>query len=103
MSDLWISMRPYPGRLNHVLRAMVACTIVVIMSQSLQVPLLALSLITVFFVTQTNIVVTRLTGILFIVGSTFSILLSLMVLKVTWNTPFLRILISFTLFLSACF
>jgi multidrug resistance protein MdtO len=48
MSDLWISMRPYPGRLNHVLRAMVACTIVVIMSQSLQVPLLALSLITVF-------------------------------------------------------
>ncbi|MFP9430949.1 FUSC family protein [Enterobacter sp. LM3] len=103
MSDLWISMRPYPGRLNHVLRAMVACTIVVIMSQSLQVPLLALSLITVFFVTQTNIVVTRLTGILFIVGSTFSILLSLMVLKVTWNTPFLRILISFTLFFVSVF
>lgn len=103
VSDLWVSLRPYPGRLNHVLRTMVACTIVVIMSQSLQVPLLALSLITVFFVTQTNVVVTRLTGLLFIIGSTLSILLSLLVLKVTWDTPFLRLLISFTLFFVSVF
>ena len=103
VSDLWVSLRPYPGRLNHVLRTMVACTIVMIMSQSLQVPLLALSLITVFFVTQTNVVVTRLTGLLFIIGSTFSILLSLLVLKVTWDTPFLRLLISFALFFVSVF
>lgn len=102
-SDFRVSMRPYPGRLNHVLRAMVACTIVVIVSQSLQVPLLALSLVTVFYVTQTNLVVTRITGLLFIAGSSGAILLSLLVLEVTWDAPFLRILISFAIFLSACF
>ena len=101
--DIWIAMRPYPGRINHVFRALIASTIVVIVSQSLQVPWLALSLITVFFVTQTNVVVTRLTGMLFIVGSTLSILLSLLVLKVTWNTPFLRILISCAVFFISVF
>lgn len=101
--EFWVAMRPYPGRMNHVFRALVASTIVMIVSQSLQVPLLALSLITVFFVTQTNVVVTRLTGVMFIVGSTLSILLSLLVLKVTWNTPFLRILISFAIFFFSVF
>ncbi|MEB6622844.1 FUSC family protein [Enterobacter roggenkampii] len=101
--DFWISMRPYPGRMNHVLRTLVASSIVVIISQSLQIPLLALSLITVFFVTQTNYVITRLTGMLFIVGTTLSVLLSLLVLNVTWNTPFLRILISFTIFFISVF
>ncbi len=102
-SDFRVSMRPYPGRLNHVLRAMVACTIVVIVSQSLQVPLLALSLVTVFYVTQTNLVVTRITGLLFIAGSSGAILLSLLVLEVTWDAPFLRILISFAIFFICVF
>lgn len=97
------ALLPYPGRANHVLRALVSCTIVVIISQSLQVPLLALSLIAVFFVTQTNVVITKLTGALFIVGSTVAIALSLLILKVTWDVPFLRILTAFTVFLGSVF
>lgn len=44
-------LMPYPGRVNQVLRTVLACTLVVIISQTLQIPWLALSLIAVFFVT----------------------------------------------------
>ena len=70
----------YPGRANQILRTTVACIIVVILSQTLQIPDLALSLIVVFFVTQTNIVVTKLTGLFFIIsialaGHVFNVLM----------------------------
>ncbi|ALR76618.1 hypothetical protein AO703_09990 [[Enterobacter] lignolyticus] len=103
LSGLMQALMPYPGRSNHVLRALVSCTAVVIISQSLQVPLLALSLITVFFVTQTNVVVTKLTGLFFILGSTAAIAVSLLILKITWDVPFLRIMAAFSVFFASVF
>lgn len=84
----------YPGRANQILRTTVACIIVVILSQTLQIPDLALSLIVVFFVTQTNIVVTKLTGLFFIISITLAVATSLLILKITWDAPFLRILLA---------
>lgn len=84
----------YPGRANQILRTTVACIIVVILSQTLQIPDLALSLIVVFFVTQTNIVVTKLTGLFFIISIALAVATSLLILKITWDVPFLRILLA---------
>ncbi|TBL62148.1 FUSC family protein [Hafnia alvei] len=84
----------YPGRANQILRTTVGCIIVVILSQTLQIPDLALSLIVVFFVTQTNIVVTKLTGLFFIISIALAVAASLLILKITWDVPFLRILLA---------
>lgn len=97
------ALLPYPGRANHMFRALVSSAIVVIVSQNLQVPLLSLSLIAVFFVTQTNVVITKLTGILFFIGSTFAIALSLLILKVTWDMPHLRLVAAFSAFFACVF
>lgn len=96
-------LKPYPGRGNLVLRTVLACTIVVIVSQTLQIQWLALSLISVFFVSQTNVVVTRLTGMLFIVATTVAVALSLLLLQVAWNTPLLRIIVASLIFLISVF
>lgn len=85
-------MQPYPGRLNLMLRTVLGCALVIITSMTLQVPFLALSLIVVFYVTQTNVVMTRLIGILFLVGATLAIGVSILLLKYTYGFPLLRIL-----------
>ncbi|WP_110915594.1 FUSC family protein [Enterobacter roggenkampii] len=103
MKNITQALLPYPGRANHMLRTLVSSAIVVIVSQSLQVPLLALSLISVFFVTQTNVVITRLTGLLFFAGSTFAIALSLLILKITWDVPLLRLVAAFSAFFTCVF
>lgn len=100
---LWQDLLPYPGRKNQVCRTVLASILVVIISQMLQIPWLALSLITVFFVSQTNVVLTRLTGMLFLVGTTFAVSLSLLMLQVTWNVPLLRIVIASAIFLVSVF
>ncbi|ELA8350205.1 FUSC family protein [Vibrio alginolyticus] len=94
---------PYSGRANQVLRTVLACAIVVLISQTLMVPWLALSLVVVFFVTQTNVVVTRLTGVLFILAATLAIALSLLIIIVTWNAPLLRILSACIIFFGSVF
>ncbi|MGN7741543.1 FUSC family protein [Pseudomonas sp. 22526] len=85
-------LRAYPGRLNLMLRSLLGCTLVIVVSMTLQVPFLALSLTVVFYVTQTNVVVTRLVGSLFVVGSTLAVGLSILLLKFTYDQPLLRIL-----------
>nr|WP_230459522.1 FUSC family protein [Burkholderia ubonensis] len=63
---------------------------------ALQVP--ALSLIVVFFVTQANVVVTRVIGTLFIIGSTVAVASAILVLKLTYDYPLPRILLASALF-----
>ncbi|GAB7524045.1 FUSC family protein [Paraburkholderia sp. 2C] len=84
-------MRVYPGRANVMLRTLLSSAIVIVASMALQVPLLALSLIAVFYVTQANVVVTRLIGILFFVGSTLAIGVTIVLLKFTYAYPLVRI------------
>ncbi|MGF6483894.1 FUSC family protein [Paraburkholderia sp. JPY419] len=90
--------RAQPGRANVMLRCVFACAIVITISMTLQVPFLALSLLVVFYVTQSNVVMTRLVGVVFVVGVTLAIGSAILVLKLTFDYPLLRILLSAALF-----
>jgi multidrug resistance protein MdtO len=91
-------LRPFPGRANVALRCVLSSALVMINSMALSVPLLALSLLVVFYVTQANVVLTRLVGVLFIIGATVGIGLATFVLKCTFDYPLLRILLASAIF-----
>lgn len=84
-------LRPFPGRANTTLRCVVTSAIVIVTSMTLQVPFLALSLICVFYVIQSNVVITRLAGMLFLLGAFLAIGLSLLIIKYTFDYPLLRV------------
>lgn len=96
-------LAPYPGRVNIMLRCMLTSAIVIVVSMALQVPSLALSLLVVFYVTQSNVVVTRLVGVMFIAGSTLAIGLSILLLKLTFDYPLLRIVAASLLFFGSVY
>src|ERR1700739_4853796 len=96
-------LAPFPGRVNVMLRCMLTSAIVIVASMALEVPELALSLLVVFYVTESNVVVTRLAGAMFIVGSTLAIGLSILVLKFTFDYPLLRITIASLLFFGSVY
>ncbi|KWR90495.1 FUSC family protein [Cupriavidus sp. IDO] len=96
-------LSPYPGRVNIMLRCMLTSAIVLVVSMALQVPELPLSLLVVFYVTQSNVVVTRLVGVMFMVGSTLAVGLSILVLKLTFDYPLLRIVAASALFFGSVY
>jgi multidrug resistance protein MdtO len=96
-------LAPFPGRLNVMLRCILTSAIVIVASMALEVPELALSLLVVFYVTQSNVVVTRLVGVMFIVGSTLGIGLSILLLKFTFDYPLLRIVVASLLFFGSVY
>jgi multidrug resistance protein MdtO len=86
-----------------MLRCTLTSAIVIVASMALEVPELALSLLMVFYVTQSNVVVTRLVGIMFIVGSTVGIGLSILLMKFTFDYPLPRIVIASLLFFGSVY
>lgn len=86
-----------------MLRSLLASALVILISMTLQVPFLTISLIVVFYVTQANVVLTRLVGIMFVVGSTLGITVAILLLKFTFDEPFLRILAATALFATCVF
>lgn len=103
LENIQNALLPYPGRMNQTVRTVISCVLVVIISLSLQIPYIPLSIIVVFFLTQTNIVITKIIGFLFIIAGTLAILVSLLIIIITWNSPFLRILLSSLVFLISFF
>jgi multidrug resistance protein MdtO len=91
-------LAPYPGRANVMLRCVLTSAIVIVISNTLEVPALAVSLLVVFYVTQSNVVITRLAGVMFLVGSTLAIGLSILLLKFTFEYPLIRIVAASVLF-----
>ncbi|WP_296650962.1 FUSC family protein [Paraburkholderia sp.] len=96
-------LAPFPGRTNVMLRSVLTSAIVIVASMALEVPSLALSLLVVFYVTQANVVMTRLVGLMFIVGSTFAIGLSILMLKLTFDYPLVRIVVASGLFFASVY
>ncbi|CAD6554991.1 Multidrug resistance protein MdtO [Paraburkholderia kirstenboschensis] len=96
-------LAPFQGRLNVMLRCMLTSAIVIVGSMTLEVPELALSLLVVFYVTQSNVVLTRLVGLMFMVGSTLGIGLSILLLKFTFDYSLLRIVIASLLFFGSVY
>src|ERR1700756_5616485 len=91
----WLDeLAPLPGRMSVTLRCLVGAAIVIVVSMTLQVPDLAVSLIVIFYVTQSNVVITRITGILFFVGVTLAVSSAIVVLKLTFDYPLLRIVLA---------
>lgn len=108
MKPGWINgiideLRPTPSSLNMVGRALVSSLIIIVVSQTLQVPFLALSLLTAFFITQSNVVISRMVGVLFLVSATAAIGTTILILKLTYNDPLLRIVLSSGLFFLCVF
>lgn len=100
---LFSELHPYNGRINIVMRIVLASAIVMIVSQFLQIPQLAISLIVIFFVTQSNVVLTKITGAMFILGSTIAIGASILIIMYTYDSPLLRLLLSISVFLICTF
>ncbi|MGF6446547.1 FUSC family protein [Paraburkholderia youngii] len=96
-------IRAYPGRANVMLRCVLASALVITASVALQVPFLAVSLIVVFYVTQSNVVMTRLIGVLFMLGSTLAVGSAILVIKFTYDFPLLRILLAAALFFASVY
>jgi multidrug resistance protein MdtO len=91
-------LAPFPGRTNVMLRALLTSAIVIVASMALELPELPLSLLVVFYVTQSNVVITRLVGLMFIIGSTLAIGGSILLLKFTFDYPLIRIVVASALF-----
>lgn len=85
-------LAPFPGRIDAVWRFLLSSALVIVISMALQVPFLALSLITVFFTAQENTVLTKLSGIVLMIGTTLAVAASILLLKLTLDYPLLRIL-----------
>ena len=100
---LHAELAPYPGRFNAVLRCLLASGLIIVTSMALEVPWLALSLIVVFYVTQSNVVITRLVGTMFLVGSTLAIGSAILLLKFTFDYPLLRIVTACVLFFGSVY
>lgn len=96
-------LAPFPGRLNPVLRTLISSTLVIVISMTLQIPFLALSLIMVFFITQANAAVTRMVGMMFVIGIPLSTAIGALLLKYTFGYPLLRIVAASAIFCTCMF
>ena len=96
-------LAPFPGRSNVLTRCVLASALVILTSMTLEVPELALSILVVFYVTQSNVVVTRLVGAMFVVGSTLAIGTSIVLLKYTFDSPLERIVVASALFFASVY
>ncbi len=96
-------LAPVPGRFTTLWRYLIACAIVIVVSMALQIPFLALSLIAVFSTIQQNTFMTRLSGLVACVGVALAAACTLLLLRLTFDVPLLRILGSMLILLGAMY
>ena len=88
----------FPGRGNVMLRCVLGSAIVIVASMTLQVPELALSLMALFYVTQSNVVLTRMVAVGLVIGSTCAVAAAIVLYVLTFNYPLLRITVASAIF-----
>ena len=81
-------------RMDGFIRLMISSAICIVISMALQVPLLGITVVIIYFISQDNIVLTRTLCIAAVVAGTIGAVVSVLVLKVSIDIPFLRILLS---------
>ncbi|WP_260854388.1 FUSC family protein [Paraburkholderia sp. BCC1884] len=91
-------LAPYPGRGNVTLRCVLGGAFVIIVSMTLRVPELPLSLLVIFYVTQSNIVLTRVIAANLVIGVTFAVACVVALYAIAFGYPMLRILIASAIF-----
>ncbi len=92
-----------PGRANATLRLTLSCTLLTILFLSLQIPFLAVAIIVVFYVSQSNVVTTAGIGIGFVLIALLALGGMLLIIKWTYDFPLIRLIASLTLFFWAMF
>src|SRR2546428_9774077 len=81
-----------PDRWARMLRMTALVTVVVVVSNALRVPNLALSAYMIFFFSKSDVVATVRTGIAAVVGLTLVLTLAFVLYSVTFGEPALRLL-----------
>ncbi|BEN38675.1 multidrug resistance protein MdtO [Serratia marcescens] len=87
-------LRTFPGRYNAMLRYLLSSVIVIIISMTLNVPMLSYSVLIVFVGTQQNIVLTRSVFPLVMLANTIAVGYAILMLKFTIDYPMIRLLFS---------
>jgi multidrug resistance protein MdtO len=95
---LRVELAAFPGRGNVTMRCVLGSAIVIVTSMTLQVPELAVSLIVVFFVTQANIVLTRVIALNLVIGTTCAIAGTIGLYQLAFGYPLLRIIVASAIF-----
>jgi len=89
----WLRRELAPSRERKVRTLILVCgsVLCVIISMALQVPQLAVSVYMVFFISKENKTLTTVVGVLGLVGLTIGIVISLLLYKLTYGYPELRV------------
>lgn len=96
-SFLRAELAPFPGRMDAVIHFAVCLTLVMLIAFFLQVPLLELAVIVVFFSVMENTVLTYVASALVIGGTVTVAVINNLFLALTIDYPFLRVFISSTM------
>lgn len=91
LSFIMAELAPFPARYRSTLRYVLCFVFVIFCSMTFRVPFLALSLIMVFFTAHENNVMTRLSGIILLIGATITVPVCIVIMMVTIDYPMLRI------------
>ena len=87
---VWPEWAPYPGRLDALWRYLLVSTLVLVISLTLQIPMLGISLVVVFFTAAENATLTRSAAWLSAIGHATAIASALLLFVFTLDNPMLR-------------
>jgi multidrug resistance protein MdtO len=88
---IWSELKPYPGRDLATLRMAIACTAIVLISNTFRLPLQDVLPFLVLFTSKEETITTTITAVLALFAITISVGASLLVFKCTGNRPEFRI------------
>jgi multidrug resistance protein MdtO len=88
---LWSELKPYPGRDLAALRMAIACTAIVLISNTFRLPLQDVLPFLVLFTTKEEKITTTITAVLALFAITIAVGAALLIFKCTGNRPEFRI------------
>jgi multidrug resistance protein MdtO len=91
LSILWDELKPYPGRDLATLRIAIACTVIVLVSNTFRLPYQDLLPFLVLFIAKEEKITTAITAVLALLGITIAVSAAILIFKGTGNRPEFRI------------
>ena len=91
LSILWGELKPFPGRDLATLRMAIACTAIVLVSNTFRLPLQDVLPFLTLFVAKEETITTAITAVLALLAITVSVGAAILVFKCTGNRPEFRI------------
>jgi multidrug resistance protein MdtO len=91
LQNLWDELKPFPGRNLAALRMAIACTVIVLLSNTFRLPFQDVLPFLTFFVAKEEKITTAITAVLALLAITVSVGAAILVFKCTGNRPEFRI------------